>query len=140
MFVKSEYINRHNTIAKYICWKIYCASNFECSSVWWNYHQLLNLIKFDKAIFTDLSISTKRPDITFNDKVNKHTLFIDVSHPFDSNAALKQTEVLSNYKFVSCPTSRNNQNIVEHIKNKGIAVPTCQKLKLQVCCLHDKLE
>ena len=35
--VKSEYIHRHNTVAKYIHWNICRASNFECSSVWWNH-------------------------------------------------------------------------------------------------------
>ena len=106
VLAKSEYINRHNTVAKYIHWNICRASNFECSSVWWNHQpsSVLDsercMILWDKAILTDLTVAANRPDIVFNDKLNNHTLLIDVSCPCDSNVALKHTEKVTKYQLL----------------------------------------
>ena len=76
ILAKSEYISRHNTVAKYIHWNICCASNFECS-VFGKTISCLDsecyLIIWDKAILTDLTVAANRPDIVFNDKINKRT-------------------------------------------------------------------
>jgi len=37
VLAKTEYIVRHNTVAKCIDWCICRASGFDCSSVWWNH-------------------------------------------------------------------------------------------------------
>jgi len=106
VLAKTEYINRHNTVAKYIHWNICRASDFECSSVWWKHQpsSVLDseryLIMWDKAIITDLTIAANRPDIVFSDKLNKRTLLIDVSCPCDSNIALKHTEKVTKYQLL----------------------------------------
>ena len=106
VLAKTEYIVRHNTVAKYIHWCICRASGFDCSSVWWN-HQPLSvldseqyMIMWDKAILTDLTVAANRPDIVYYDKRNKNTLLIDVACPCDSNVALKHTEKLTKYRLL----------------------------------------
>jgi len=47
-----------------------------------------------------MTVAANRPDIVFHDKINKHTLLIDVAWPYDSSVALKQTEKMTNYQLL----------------------------------------
>ena len=106
VLAKTEYITRHNNVARYVHWCLCRAFDIECAKAWWN-HCPINvvdtercLIMWDKAVITDMPVAANRPDIVVTDKSCKHTVLIDVSCPCDSNIALKEAEKLTKYRLL----------------------------------------
>ena len=118
---KNEYINRHNTVAKYIHWGISQHYGLEAADKWYE-HQTPPVVEngdvvilWDFGIQTDRSIPANRPDIVIRDKKKQETLLLDISVPSDQNTSIKTYEKLSKYKDLEIELERCWKNKVKTI-------------------------
>ena len=121
VFARTEYIKRHNNVAKEVYLKIaeelaLLKKNenqwykFEPTSVIENeHHKLL----WDFPIQTDKEIAHNRPDIILIDKLNKTVQIIDIAIPSDYNIIEKRNEKITKYIDLSIELKRmwNMENI-----------------------------
>ena len=100
----SQYITRHNNVAKFIHWSPctkFGLDHCECS---WN-HCPPSVVENDKVkllwdfnIWTDKVISAHRPDIVVINKLDNTAQLIDVSIPADCHIVSKENEKIEKYQ------------------------------------------
>ena len=102
----NEQLNRHNSVAQYLHWKIckfYEAQHLEN----WDEHQPEVItetdnvrILWDYIIQTDRKIKARKPDITVKVKRKKTCKLIDVKVPADKHVSVAEFENMSKYKYL----------------------------------------
>ena len=104
LLAKKDYLQRHNTVARYLHWLLCKQFDIEVHERWYD-HDPLNVVTNDSVVLiwdtpvqTDKTISANRPDIIVKNKLDKSCLLIDVSVPADRNIHAKRAEKLCKYK------------------------------------------
>ena len=104
MIAATEYLKRHNQVARYVHWEVCKHFNITVADKWYDHEPLSVLeneqvnILYDFSIHTDRFIRANRPDIVVKDKKNMRCTLIDVSIPADKNIAIKEHEKITKYK------------------------------------------
>ena len=100
----SQYIVRHNNVARHIHWSLCIKFNLDCSESSWN-HCPPSIIENDRVkllwdfnIYTDRVISARRPDIVVINKFDNTVQLIDVSIPADRHIVSKENEKIEKYQ------------------------------------------
>ena len=98
-----EYLDRHNTVARYLHFEI-CKAYGIPTPKKWHMHNPPEVIMnsnveliWDMVLNTDRAIGANRPDIVIRDKSKKQVFVIDVSCPSDVNVNAKENEKISKY-------------------------------------------
>ena len=100
----TEYLERHNKIAKYLHWNICKEAGIKTCDKWYEHipEPVVNTneitILWDFSIHTDRTIKANRPDLVIKNKNTNKCLLIDVSVPADKNITIKEFEKRSKYK------------------------------------------
>ena len=109
---KTDYIERHNRVAKYTHWMLCQTFNIKTTDRWYH-HEPKTVeetrdisILWDMPVMTDCQINADRPDIIIRNKTEKTCTLIDISIPSDKNTSVKTLEKLSKYKDLEIEISR----------------------------------
>ena len=100
----TEYLERHNKIARYIHWNICKEAGIKVCTKWYEHvpqpvmETKEKTILWDFSIHTDRTIKANRPDLIIKEKTSKKCLLIDVAVPADKNVTIKEFEKRSKYK------------------------------------------
>ena len=100
----SEYLRRHNEVAKIIHRPICNEYGIPVEDQYWKHMPLAVTetdqvkILWDMEIRTDHHIQCRRPDIVITDKIKKKTMIIDIAIPDDRNIQMKEQEKISKYQ------------------------------------------
>ena len=104
MIAATEYLKRHNEVARYVHWELCKNYNIKVADKWYD-HEPLSVVEnkevnilYDFSIQTDRLIRANRPDIVIKDKKNMRCTLIDVAIPADKNIAIKEHEKITKYK------------------------------------------
>ena len=112
LFVPQTSTDRHNSVRKYIHWKICNHYNIETPEKWYEHKPLPVMdtpevtIIWDFLIRTDRTIQVNRSDIVIKHKQNKTYQLIHMSVPSDSNISAKKFEKISKYKDLEIETAK----------------------------------
>ena len=100
---KKEYLDRHNSVARYIHHAICKSLNVQTERKW-HLHRPAEVIMdsraellWDLTLTTDRDVGANRPDIVLRDKIKRMTYIIDVSCPSDVNVVSKEKEKVAKY-------------------------------------------
>ena len=104
MIVNTEYLQRHDRVAKFIHWTLCKNFNLPHTEKW--YEQTPQpvmestevTILWDFNIHTDRKIDANRSDIIIKGHRVKTCFILDVAAPADKNISLKEFQKLSKYK------------------------------------------
>ena len=100
----TEYLERHNKVAKYIHWCICKDVGAPVCQKWYEHQpEPVTEIKewkilYDFSIHTDRNIKANRPDLIIKDSIRNKCTLLDVSIPADKNVSYKEFEKKSKYK------------------------------------------
>lgn len=109
---KTDYMERHNRIAKYLHWLICRSHGLKVPNKWYEHQpdtvtEKDNItILWDMPVITDRQIAANRPDIIVKNKSDRTCHLIDVAVPADKNTSVKTVEKLSKYKDLEIEVSR----------------------------------
>ena len=100
----SQYITRHNNVAKFIHWSLCTKFGLDHCEFSWN-HCSPSVVENDEVkllwdfnICTDKVISARCPDIIVINKLDNTAQFIDVSIPADCHIVSKENEKIEKYQ------------------------------------------
>ena len=100
----TQYLRRHNEVARAVHWGICKAYDVEVSKSYWK-HEPPDVVEtqsvkilWDFEIQTDHHIPARRPDIVVRDKSRKKTTIIDIAVPEDRNIQQKEKEKIDKYQ------------------------------------------
>ena len=100
----TEYLKRHNNVARVVQWSMCKEYGIEVVSPYWK-HEPQSVIETSKVkilwdfeIRTDHHIQARRPDIVLQDKEKKKTLIVDIAVPEDRNICQKEREKIDKYQ------------------------------------------
>ena len=107
---KKEYLDRHNSVAKYIHYELCKALGFQTERKW-HLHRPTEVIMdknveiiWDMVLTTDRAVGANRPDIVVRDKRNKKILILDISCPSDVNVIAKENDKINKYSLMRFST------------------------------------
>jgi hypothetical protein len=109
---KTEYLERHNRIAKYIHWSLCHSHGIEAPEKWYEHKPTTVMensdvtLLWDMPVATDRQISANRSDIIVKNKAEHLCSLIDISVPADKNTSVKTMEKISKYKDLEIEISR----------------------------------
>ena len=109
---KNEYIQRHDSTASYIHWKVSQNYNIMTADRWYEHKpetvakREQTTILWNMPIHTDREIAANKPDIINRDHTNQRCQIIDMAVPSDRNTSIKVVEKLSKYKDLEIEISR----------------------------------
>jgi alkylhydroperoxidase/carboxymuconolactone decarboxylase family protein YurZ len=100
----TQYLNRHNEVAKAIHWSICEAYGIEVATSYWK-HEPPDVVEtkemkilWDFDMYTDRYIQARRPDIIIHEKLKKKATIIDIAVPEDRNIGKKEKEKIEKYQ------------------------------------------
>ena len=102
--VNTEYLQRHDRVAKFIHWTLCKNFNLTHTEKWYEHtpqpviESTEVAILWDFTIHTDRKIDANRPDIIIKDHRETTCIMLDVAVPADKNISLKEFPKLSKYK------------------------------------------
>jgi hypothetical protein len=101
---QTEYLERHNGIARYVHWKLLQNLQISSEAKHWSQHEPLKCTEDDRykllwdfPIHTDMAITARRPDIVVVDKNKKCGQIIDINCPNDMNVYRNETVKMAKY-------------------------------------------
>ena len=100
---KREYFTRHNSICKYLHFKIMKHYGMGTGENWFKHEPAevarMNKIEviYDQTIVTTRPVGSNRPDIIIKDMAAREAYIIDVACPVDINVGKKEREKISKY-------------------------------------------
>ena len=103
VLAKREYFTRHNSVCKYVHYKILEAFSIPRGENWFVHspRDVTNAngieIIYDQVITTDRPVGANRPDIIVRDLRRKKVWILDISCPCDTNVEKKEEEKVSKY-------------------------------------------
>ena len=101
---QTQYLERHNQVARYVYWKI--VHRYEAANETWHWtnHQPPRVLEnesikilWDCNIYTDMKISARRPDIVLINKSTKTGLIIDINCPHDARVCTNEIGKMEKY-------------------------------------------
>ena len=104
MLAGTQYMYRHNQVAKYIHWNIIRDLKVKVSESWLHHKpeevSTVSGIKvlWDSYILTDKKVPHNRPDIIIHNEKNRECLIIDVAIPVCRNVVKKEAEKITKYR------------------------------------------
>lgn len=144
----TEYTDRHNTAAKIIHQEM--ALKYQLIQTHTPYYKYTpeNILEneeyklyWDKTLYTDKTVTSNRPDITFTNKKEKKTYIIDIAIPNDANVIQKEQEKITKYiplateikelwkqktvtivPIIISVTGITMNNFINHIKTLGLPI------------------
>lgn len=123
MLAPTEYLARHNKVAKYIHWVICRYLGVSTEERWYEHQPKANIkregitVMWDSPIQTDRTIPANRPDIVIYDKKKQMCLLIEITVPDDGNIITKENEKLNKYKDLEIEIQR-----MWHTKAKTVPI------------------
>jgi hypothetical protein len=111
--VPSEYTNRHNKAACYICWMISQHIRVQATDIYSKHisERIININSttsmWDILVIIGQTVLADWPDIVLRDKKEKTCLLIAIAIPDESNFNIKETKKLSKYKDLEIELSRS---------------------------------
>ena len=106
MLCGTQYLYRHNQVAKYIHWQILKDLNVKVSDTWLKHVPTEVTLKdgikvlWDSYILTDKKVPHNRPDIIIFDTNLRECLIIDVAIPVCMNIVKKEAEKITKYRYL----------------------------------------
>ena len=103
---QKEYKRRHDSVGRYVHWKLCKTLGFNRASLWYehkteNVDENKNLkIPWDFTIQCDHIVEARRPDTVVVDKVKKETMIIDVAIPRDTRVCDKEQEKIEKFSLL----------------------------------------
>ena len=101
---QSEYLVRHNQVARYVHWRLLENHGFIVDGQQWFQHEPTAVVENENAkilwdfnIYTDHVITARRPDIVVLDKASHSGLIIDINCPNDANVCKNEKEKRQKY-------------------------------------------
>ena len=104
MLCGTQYLYRHNQVAKYLHWQILRDLNVEVPESWLKHVPTEVTIKdgikvlWDSYILTDKKVPHNRPDIIVHDTNLRECMIIDVAVPVCLNVVKKEAEKITKYR------------------------------------------
>ena len=96
---QTEYLDRHNQVARYIHLKMLEIHGIQQTGNKWYRHEPERVletesvkIRWDFNIYTDKKISARRPDIVILNKAQKTGFIVDINCPNDNNVLRNEIE------------------------------------------------
>jgi len=93
----TQYMVRHNNVAKYIHWLLYGKHEFQREDSWWRHSSNSVNVSWDFNIYADHFITARRPDIVVIDKDISLAVLINVSILADKNISAREEEKITKY-------------------------------------------
>ena len=104
MLAQTQYLYRHNQVAKYLHWNILRDAKIIVSDSWLN-HKPTEIaenpdikVLWDSYILTDKKVPHNRPDLIVHNKKTRECIIIDVAIPACHNVVTKEAEKISKYR------------------------------------------
>ena len=104
MLCGTQYMYRHNQVAKYIHWNILRDLKIDVPETWLNHEPAevvtrdgINIL-WDSYIRTDKKVPHNRPDIIIHNENTRECLIIDVAIPVCKNVVKKEAEKIVKYR------------------------------------------
>ena len=104
MLCGTQYLHRHNQVAKYIHWNILCDNDIKTIESWLN-HEPVEIttkgkltILWDSYIRTDKKVGYNKPDIIIHNEGKRECKIIDVAIPVCQNIVRKEAEKTTKYR------------------------------------------
>ena len=104
MLAQTQYLYRHNQVAKYLHWNNLCDAKINVSDSWLN-HKPTEIaetqdikVLWDSYILTDKKVPHNRPDLIIHNKKSRECMIIDVAIPACHNVVTKEAEKISKYR------------------------------------------
>ena len=102
--VNTEYLQRHDRVAKFIHWTLCKNFNLPYTEKWYEHipqpvtESTEVTILWGFTVHTDRKIDANRPDIIIKDHREKPCIMLDVAVPADKNISVKELQKPSKYK------------------------------------------
>ena len=104
MLAGTQYLHRHNQVAKYLHWSILRDAGIDTTERWLDHKPTeittkgkLNIL-WDSYISTDKKVGANKPDIIIHDEEKKECMIIDVAIPVCQNIVKKEAEKITKYR------------------------------------------
>lgn len=104
MLAGTQYLHRHNQVAKYIHWNILRDNGINTTERWLDHKPTeittkgnLNILR-DSYIHTDKKVGFNKPDIIIHNAEEKECMIIDVAIPMCRNIVRKEAEKITKYR------------------------------------------
>jgi hypothetical protein len=105
MLAATQYMFRHNQVAKYLHWNILRDLNINVSESWLKHDPKEAItaergikVLWDSYLLTDRKVAHNRPDIVIHNTTTQECLIIDVAIPVCQNIVKKEAEKLTKYR------------------------------------------
>ena len=104
MLAGTQYLHRHNQVAKYIHWNILRDNGINTTERWLDHKPTefttkgnLNIL-WDSYIHTDKKVGSNKPDIIIHNAEEKECMIVDVAIPMCRNIVRKEAEKITKYR------------------------------------------
>ena len=162
--VNTEYLQRHDRVAKYIDWTLCTHCEIPHTEKWYEHTpepvvEGKNVtILWDFTVQTDGKIDTNRSDIIIKNHEERTCIMMGVAVPSDQNISFKEFQKLSKYKVLEIEVTKmwklktkiipvvigalgmikkRTQNFIDQIPGKP-SLQECKKLYLQASLIYSE--
>ena len=104
MLAGTQYLHRHNQVAKYLHWNILRDIGVDTTNPWLD-HKPKEIttkgkknILWDSYIKTDKKVGHNKPDVIIHDEEKRECILIDVAIPVCQNIVKKEAEKITKYR------------------------------------------